>query len=192
MKAYEGYKAEKSFTNEALPAGGYVAKIMGTKIEEYSWGDVFIISFDILEGEYKDFFANQYRANTDENKKWKGNYRLNIPSEKSKYPESDKKRFNNAMWAVEESNKGYHWDWNENTLKDKKIGVMFRNKEFEKNDGTTGWFSECCSVIDIESIKNGKFKTPKDKPLSNKTNNTVERNISNSDFEEIPDEDLPF
>lgn len=192
MKAYEGYKAEKSFTNETLPAGGYVAKIMGTKIEEYSWGDVFIISFDIFEGEYKDFFANQYRANTDENKKWKGNYRLNIPSEKSKYPESDKKRFNNAMWAVEESNKGYHWDWNENTLKDKKIGVLFRNKEFEKNDGTTGWFSECCSVIDIESIKNGKFKTPKDKPLSNKTNNTVKRNISNSDFEEIPDEDLPF
>ena len=92
MKAYEGYKAEKSF-NEALPAGGYVAKIMGTKIEEYTWGDVFIISFDIAEGEYKDFFTNQYRTNTNEDKKWKGNYRLNIPSEKSKYLESDKKRF---------------------------------------------------------------------------------------------------
>ena len=191
MKAYEGYKAEKSF-NEALPAGGYVAKIMGTKIEEYSWGDVFIISFDIIEGEYKDFFTNQYRTNTNEDKKWKGNYRLNIPSEKSKYPESDKKRFNNAMWAIEESNKGYHWDWNEKTLKDKKIGVLFRNKEFEKNDGTTGWFSECCSVIDIDSIKNGKFKTPKDKPLSNKTNNTAAREISDTDFEEISDEDLPF
>ena len=191
MKAYEGYKAEKSF-NEALPAGGYVAKIMGTKIEEYSWGDVFIISFDIIEGEYKDFFTNQYRTNTNEDKKWKGNYRLNIPSEKSKYPESDKKRFNNAMWAIEESNKGYHWDWNEKTLKDKKIGVLFRNKEFEKNDGTTGWFSECCSVIDIDSIKNGKFKTPKDKPLSNKTNNTAARDISDTDFEEISDEDLPF
>ena len=32
-----------------LPAGGYVAKILNAKVEEYSWGEVLVISFDIAQ-----------------------------------------------------------------------------------------------------------------------------------------------
>ena len=167
MKQYAGYEAKKSEAPEqSLPAGGYVAKILGAEVKEYEWGDVLIISFDIAEGDYKGYFANRWKAdeNSDFERKWKGVFRLNIPSEKSKYPNSDKRNFNNCMWAVESSNKGYTWGWDESTLKNKMIGVLFRNREWEMN-GNTGWTTECCSVTSIGDIRGGTFYTPKDKPL---------------------------
>ena len=52
MKAFNGLEIKKSAgASEPLPAGGYVAKILNAKVEEYSWGEVLVISFDIAEGE---------------------------------------------------------------------------------------------------------------------------------------------
>ena len=77
MKAFNGLEIKNSVgANEPLPAGGYVAKVLTAIVEDYSWGEVLVISFDIAEGEYKDFFSKQYRENTREDKKWKGNFRL--------------------------------------------------------------------------------------------------------------------
>ena len=39
MKAFNGLEIKKSVSaSEPLPAGGYVAKILNAKVEEYSWG----------------------------------------------------------------------------------------------------------------------------------------------------------
>ena len=126
MKAYEGFEAKKSVSaTEALPAGGYVAKILKAEVAEYSWGDVLIISFDIAEGDYKGHFRKRWDADasSDYGQKWKGNFRLNIPSDKSRYPDYDKRAFNNAIWAIQASNPKYKWNWQEETLKGKMIGV---------------------------------------------------------------------
>ena len=69
MKQFSGYKAEAPVRKEKLPAGGYVAKIMDAREVEYSWGSVLLISFDIAEGEHKDFFKNDYRSQQQEDKK---------------------------------------------------------------------------------------------------------------------------
>ena len=198
MKAYEGFEAKKSTaTTEALPAGGYVAKIMKAEIAEYSWGDVLIISFDIAEGDYKGYFRKRWDADasSDYGQKWKGNFRLNIPSEKSKYPDSDKRAFNNAIWAIQVSNPKYKWAWQEETLKGKMIGVLFRNKEWEK-DGNTGWTTECCTVTSVDDIRNGDFTIPKDKPLKNtSTTRTSAQEVSAAAFETaatVDDDEVPF
>lgn len=85
MKPVTGY-AEAKATNfnspERLPVGGYVLRILDVKEENYQWGDVIILRFDIAEGEQKGFFDRQYKAMPDEYKKWKGTYRLNIPQQK--------------------------------------------------------------------------------------------------------------
>ena len=50
MKAFNGLEIKKSVSaSEPLPAGGYVAKILNAKVEEYSWGEVLVISFDVAE-----------------------------------------------------------------------------------------------------------------------------------------------
>ena len=65
---YNGFKAEKTAGNEPLPAGGYVAKILGAEVKSYSWGDVLNISFDITEGEHTNHFTDRYRSDTRDDK----------------------------------------------------------------------------------------------------------------------------
>ena len=190
MKAFNGLEIKKSVgASEPLPAGGYVAKILNAKVEEYSWGEVMVISFDIAEGEYKDFFSKQYKENTREDKKWKGNFRLTVPNEGNQYFDSQKRTFGNAIWAIEESNPGYHWDWNEDALKGKMVGVLFRNFEWAMED-RTGWSTEACTFVSVEDVRTGNFKQPKDKPLKRK------ESYSSNQFSEMVEidstEDLPF
>lgn len=191
MKAFNGLEIKKSVSvNEPLPAGGYVAKILNAKVEEYTWGEKLVISFDIAEGEYKDFFRKQYNESTREDKKWKGNLRLTVPQEGNQYFEGQKRTFGNAIWAIEESNPEYKWDWIEAALKGKMVGVLFRNFEWEMN-GNSGWSTECCTFVSVEDIRNGNFKQPKDKPLRNKTvNNVPASNFSAPNDDSLSD--LPF
>ena len=191
MKEFNGLEIKKSVSaSEPLPAGGYVAKILNAKVEEYSWGEVLVISFDVAEGEYKDFFSKQYKENTREDKKWKGNFRLTVPQESNQYFDSQKRTFGNAIWAIEESNPSFRWAWDENALKGKMVGVLFRNFEWEMNDGRSGWSTECCTFVSVEDVRTGNFKQPKDKPLRNKTaNNAIESNFS--DLDEV-ESGLPF
>ena len=190
MKAFNGLEIKKSVSaSEPLPAGGYVAKILNAKVEEYSWGEVLVISFDIAEGEYKDFFSKQYKENTREDKKWKGNFRLTVPQESNQYFDSQKRTFGNAIWSIEESNPGYHWDWNEAALKGKMVGVLFRDREWEI-EGKTGITTEACTFVSVEDVRTNNFKMPKPKML----NKTASQTASNSNFSVIDDVDdsLPF
>lgn len=190
MRAFKGYEAKKQGgAREILPAGGYVAKILNAEEKRYSWGDVLLISFDISEGEHSDFFNKDYLENTNEDKKWRGTYRLNIPKDDGSETDGwTKNTFGGAMWAIEESNQGYTWNWDEKSLKGKTVGVLFRNKEWEMN-GNTGWTTECCKLESADDIRNGKFRMPKDKPLKNKsTNNSSDfvPNIEVDDNEKLP------
>lgn len=190
MKAFNGLEIKKSVSaSEPLPAGGYVAKILNAKVEEYSWGEVLVISFDIAEGEYKDFFSKQYKDNTREDKKWKGNFRLTVPQESNQYFDSQKRTFGNAIWAIEESNPSFRWAWDENALKGKMVGVLFRNFEWSMDDGRSGWSTEACTFVSVEDVRTGNFKQPKDKPLKKKPVN----NSPTDEFAVIDDSgDLPF
>ena len=190
MKAFNGLEIKKSVSaSEPLPAGGYVAKILNAKVEEYSWGEVLVISFDIAGGEYKDVFSKQYKENTREEKKWKGNFRLTVPQESNQYFDSQKRTFGNAVWAIEESNPGYHWDWNEAALKGKMVGALFRNFEWAMEE-RTGWSTEACTFVSVEDVRTRNFKQPKDKPLRNKAISSS--TVNNFALIDDVDDSLPF
>ena len=192
MIPYTGYKAEKPASGkETLPVGAYIAKVLDVKEIPYDWGNVLVVSFDIAEGEHKDFFKTDYNANTNEDKKWRGTYRLNVPKDDGTEQDGwTKNTFNSAMYAVEASNKGYAWNWDEKTLKGKAAGVLFRNFEWEMN-GKNGWSTECGMLLAVDDVRNGKFKPMKDKPLKNKAVTTSGSSFSS--FAEAPDEEeLPF
>ena len=190
IKSYNGFKPERTTARETLPAGGYVAKIMDATVISYDWGDVLKVDFDIAEGEYKGFFATDYRNNTNDDKKWRGTYRINIPNESNQYFDSQRKSFNNFIACLEETNNGFHWAWDETALKGKGIGVLFRNKEWEYN-GSTGWTTECCAVTTAKDVREGNFKLPKDKPLKAKET-TPATSFSNAFTAVDDDTDLPF
>lgn len=198
MRQFNGYKPARQVSSEPLPAGGYVAKILKAEIQQTQWGEKLILSFDIADGPHRDFFANQYRNNPNEDKKWKGVYRLSVPADDgSKQDERSKRTFNGAIWAVEDSNVGYHFNWDERTLVGKFVGVLYRNKEWEMN-GRTGWTTECCALESATNVREGKFKMPKDKPLPQKNDSYGDYGAStggSGNWVEVPgalDDELPF
>lgn len=189
MKKFSGYEAKKQTSREPIPAGGYVVKVLDVQEIHYTWGDVLEISFDVVEGEHKGFFAADYKNNPGEDKKWRGKYRLTEPKDDNSEKDGWTKRtFGGVMFAFEDSNPGFHWDWDESQLKGKTVGALFRNKEWEMN-GSTGWTTECCALITADDVRQNLFKMPKDKPLADKK---IQKSNS-MDFEEILDnDDLPF
>lgn len=198
MKKLEGYEKAQAYSEqERLPVGGYILKILDAKIQKNDWGDVIILSFDITEGEYKDFFINNYRAQTQEDKKWKGTYRLRVPKDDgSEQDEWKMKKFKTVMLNFEDSNPGYRWNWEEWTLKGKLIGALFNNKEYEF-DGRHGFFTNCHSLVTTEKIRSGKFTIPEDTLLKEKRDNGYPAGSTPGidGFMNIPDgidEELPF
>lgn len=195
MKKFKNYESAKTYVpQEKLLIGGYICKILNAEIQENTWGDKLVISFDIAEGDQKDFYAKNYKAQDGEDKKWKGNYRVSIPKDDNS--EEDNKvmgRFKTFVQRIEDSNPNYHWDWDEKKLKGKLIGIIFNEKEYSF-EGRNGFFTNPIYTATVEEIKEGKFKVPA--PTYLKQGSTANTETSQGDgFMNIPDgfgEELPF
>ena len=198
MKQFNGYdEAKKSASFEgttSLPVGSYVAKILDVKTaEDSSYID---IRYDIIEGEYKDFFTNQYNANTQEDKKYKGRTRIWAPKDDgSERDEWTKNSF--AKWTIslEESNPGYVWDWDEKKWKNKKIGLVY-GQTGTVIDGKEIIYTECHYPINIEKARKQDFRASKLKKKNGFTGSGVSATGSDTDgFVEPPKgtaEEIPF
>lgn len=204
MRPFKDYETTQTITgSRQLPVGAYICTILKAEEKVYNtskggeWHKL-EISFDIAEGENKGFYAADYRAQTGEDKKWKGVIRLNVPNDDGSEMDAwNKRSFKTNMQAIEESNNGYHWDWNEAQLKNKTVGIVFRSEEWEYN-GRSGWRTAAFKFIPAADVKSGNFKIPDPKPLKGKA--SAPQPVVNasalpdmSDFEDIiSDSPLPF
>lgn len=130
MKPFSGFKSEDSSKMAPLPAGAYVAVIKAVKIDGVDPDQTLILRMDVSEGEHAGYFMKRYKADSERGgrfePKYKGDFRLRIPNDantRALYPESDRRRFNAAINRIERSNPGYTWDWNEQGLVGKTIGI---------------------------------------------------------------------
>lgn len=187
MKPFSDYEKTQALTDSVqLPAGGYIVKILGTELVEYDNYSKLLISLDIIEGEFKDYFASRYRADSSPDRKWKGVFRLSVPTDDGSEQDSFTKRlFKSAIEAIEDSNSGYHWDWDEAKLKGKTVGLLVRRKEWDYK-GKQGWAPECFKLIGADLIRSGKFTVPADKPLSGSASSVPTATDTSVD------DDLPF
>ena len=177
-----------------LPAGGYAAKIINAKVVNYDGSngsyERLEIAVDITAGEYKDYYKQDFDSNTRDDKKWRGVARFYVPtddgSEKDEYTKSVLKSVTDAL---EDSNKDYHWDWDETKLKGLKVGILVRDKEYEI-DGKHGFSPEIFRFTDINRIKEGKFTVPKQKLLKGSSGTSAA--ASSGDDSAASDDDYPF
>lgn len=193
-------KAQKYTQSERLPAGGYELRIENVKLDSFKGQDGqeyenLIIAFDVCSGEYTGFYRKQYDSQSGEDKKWKGTYRCPVPAEDAEESDWRLRRFKTVIASIEESNPGYHFDWNEKTLVKKIVGGLFCNAEWEMN-GRSGWYTKCQSLVDVERIRSGNFKIPEDQLLEKKAEAPTPPVKTDADgFMAIPeglDEELPF
>lgn len=197
MKAFNNYeeaKKEAEFSaGPKLPVGAYVCKVLGVKYEvgENGNSDRIAIQFDIAEGEQKDFFKNQYEANTADDKKWKGATRIYCPKDDGSEQDSwTKKTFAGWTSAFEDSNNGYAWDWDENKWKGLMVGIVF-GETGTKIEGRDVVYTEPRFAVSIGKVRTGD--APKAKFKSK--NGYGEDASSATGFVNVPDgaaEMIPF
>lgn len=196
MKRFNDYETTRSFSNTPkLPVGAYPIKIQKVRYEEGTNGnsDRIVLKFDIAEGEFKDFYKQNYEAQTGEDKKWKGVFTIYCPlddgSEKDGWTKS---RFKTIMEDIEASNGSYTWNWDENSLEGKIVGGLFG----EINtviDGKPITYVSMRQTVSIENLKKGNYKIP---AAYNKGGASAPAPTTNSDgFMSIPagaKEEIPF
>ena len=133
IENWETVEAKGMDDFKALPIGAYecVIKDARVNLNSESGKKTLKISVDIAKGEYQDYFLKRYTNNTNTDKKWDNNAvrYLGFEGDNVAY-------FKGFITSVENSNTGYKWNWDETTLKGKKICGVFQYEEYEKQDGS--------------------------------------------------------
>lgn len=216
MKKFDGYDEVKvNNFPERLKLGGHICKVLEAKIEQLTSKkdektyDQLVIKFDIESpDEQAGFYANKFTddARADAlNAKWKGYHRISVPTDESE--DFIKSNFKAFTTSVEESNPGYKWNWDENTLVGKTFGGIFGLEEFIAPDGKTLALTKIRFVRSTEKI--GEATIPKVK-MADKTymdytaylnmkkaekengDNTNTTNTTNAESSTLSGDDLPF
>ena len=184
MKPIEGWENVKENTGfQRLAPGGYFIKILN--VENVESKQYLKIAFDIADGPNKGYFAKQYAEDTREKdkKKWP-NAGTFVRSAKSMF-----KGFTNA---VIDSNKNYQWEWDEQSLVGKYVGVVIGDEEYLNQKGQLRTRNYVAAVRSIDTIKKGDFKVPEIKKLDTTKTTTAAPAPFNDPFAAANDETPPF
>lgn len=155
-----------------LPVGAYVCRVKQVSVQNTGYGDQLAVLFDIVEGEHKDYFSKDYNGNQNADRKWRGVLRQWLPKDDgSDRDETTKRIFKGMVTAFENSNPGYRWDWNEASLVNRTVGIMFRNEEWDYN-GKHGWAARPFYAMSVDKVRSGDYSLPDDKPLNNGNSNS--------------------
>lgn len=147
-----------------LKADGYICVILACKQEKSSSGkNMLVINFDIAEGDFKGFYMDRYKnAPRDNNNpvepKWQGKYYIVLEGE------GYEGRLKAFTTSLEESNQGYTWDWNEENLKGKLFGGIFREEEYIYN-GEVRSNVKLWQIRSVKTIREGNFEVPRKKEV---------------------------
>ena len=194
LNGWDQTQAQMGNVSEQLVPGGHVVKIIGVELTHSKSGtEMMVLRFDIAEsGTFDGMFSRIYRARTAN-----GNGLPSWPNAGTYYQLTTDKdgntnpRFKGLITAVEKSNSGYEWNWDERTLKGKFVGIIFREEEFLANDGqvrTTVKPMACCPANEAADKP-----APAKKMLGQQTLNAVQNTPpSGNGFTQVDDDELPF
>ncbi|MBQ0165361.1 MAG: hypothetical protein KBS75_09235 [Bacteroidales bacterium] len=168
---WENVKPSADFS--ALPAGGYVAKIVAvTDNEKKEYLD---IVFDIAEGPEAGRFSDDWGKEHPYAHHFIRSYK------------NDAKvlgMFKSFTNAVEESNSGYSWTFKEQTLVGKLIGIVVGYEEYDNDRGERKTRTYVKSLKTVQQIREGDYTVPDLKRLP-----AVD---APEGFTPMSDDELPF
>ena len=191
MNATRNWDTAPAYTGEGerLPPGGYECRIIGARIETDHNGEKLALQLEIDAGEYKGFARRMYdrRANGgfSGTNKWPliaTQFTLTREGDTNPY-------FKGLITAIEASNPGYKWDWNEAGLRGKAIGYLFREEEFiGMQDGAVRTTVRPFQARSVESVRAYTGVPPK-KELQQKPGAPAS---TTAGFTPVADDELPF
>jgi hypothetical protein len=174
MKNIDLTNVQEATDFENLTTGGYIARI--TVAEDVEDKEYLRMEYDIADGKFKGYYGDLF----DRLNFWGGRM---IRS----YKEKALPFFKSFITAVENSNKGYKWDSDEQKLVGKLVGIVLAEEEYTGNDGTIKTRLYVATTRSVDAIKKGDFKVPEKKTLAPAAPSKVP-----AGFTEIDPDDIPF
>ena len=201
MAKIKGFKSEapaKGFP--MLPKGAYVAGIKNVKIDGEAPDQQIVFRVDIIEGEQAGYFTKRYNHDKENaqqyDAKYKGDYKVQIPNAnnaKREHIEWDLKKLNNTVWAIEQSNPGFRWDGDTDTIgqfKGKTVGI---NMQYGTFNGVG--FTKIGAFCVAEDARKGLVPPMKDLPdrmSGDNAQTSAPAAADPSGFTPVETDELPF
>jgi len=204
MINYSGdFEARENMVISALPAGAYIGKVLGAKVETVSsngrtW-DRLAIQLDVTEGQYAGHYQTLYKSQQGGQyaPKYKGILRLNIPVKGDQYEGMNKRILEGAVWCLEDSNPGFKWSWDETKLKGLSVGFSVRDVDYLIEDASgvrAGTTTEIARLESVKKVKAGEVKPLKRRELKDAQKQKLQAMTSATvnAAEAVQPEELPF
>lgn len=179
MKRIENWEnIQESTSFKRLTPNGYIVKIF--KVEDHPEKEYLKIYFDIVKGDDKGYFKKQYDDDKRKEKKWP-----NAGTFIRSYKDSAASMFKGFTNAVEKSNKGYKWDFDEKTLVNKIIGLIIADEQYQNQKGQVRVRNYVAAVRSVETIEKGEYEIPALKELTTTKTTTAPANDPIPDFGDV-------
>lgn len=183
MNKPNNYETTEAFTGDGkyLTTGGKVCVIVNAyeTTARSSGKPMLAIEFDIAEGDEKEYFADlQERFGGD----WRGVYRQNTLDANGECSPF----FKGMISAIEDSNAGFKFNFDERQLLRKKFGGVFGEEEYVAKDGTVKTIVKLMQIRSVDAIRKGEFKVPPKKTVS------APVQPASVGFSEVSSEQIPF
>lgn len=157
-----------------LPAGIYGVVI--TDVVDKPEDEYLEVYCDITKGEYKDYFKTLVQNGLPDRSKHIRSYKTNaLPF------------FKAFITAVEKTNNGFKWDWDEKKLIGKNAIAVVGEEEYLDKNGEVKIGSKIVEFRSLEAYKSGKIVVPALKKLPE---NTIAAPTTTT--VDVTDDELPF
>ena len=179
MKRIENWEnIQESTSFKRLAPNGYIVKIL--KIEDHPDKEYLKIYFDIVKGDDKGYFKKQYDGDTRKERKWP-----NAGTFIRSYKDSAASMFKGFINAIEKSNKGYQWNFDEKTLVNKVVGLIIADEQYQNQKGQVRVRNYVAAVRSVETIEKGEYEIPALKELTTTKTTTAPANDPIPDFGDV-------
>lgn len=148
---------------KSIPDGFYEAVIVKAEVRQTKSNknsniyEMLTIWLDIAEGDYKDYYRQKFNENpkAPTDKKWGLTKDIFLENKANSNEQNEKcvKELKRFVTSVEKSNPDFKWDWDENKLKGKRVGIGLGLKEFQARSGDIITVAEFRMFRSAESIK---------------------------------------
>ena len=191
MKKPAGYDEAKSssYKSKKLPAGAYEVEILNAAVREEYGIEKLILQIDIASGDYKGYFKSNYdyqfkNPRKGQKAKWKGTFKQATSGKSVDY-------FKSLIKIIEDSNSGYKFNFDEKTLKGKKLGMVFKDKSFFNDDGDEIHFIAAATPLTLDDLQAGNYDIPVTKS-DNPPKQTTKKSTADEMVDDDKEMDIPF
>lgn len=138
-----------------LPAGAYVVQVIRASEDTTNYGNACLkVVFEIAEGDYAGYFAD---VDADESMDWRHTAEIDVQ-------EANGARLKALVEAVQASNPGYVWDWNEQGLVGRTFGLVLQERKVTllkgKNKGQDRSYLDFWDAVPVDAVRAGQVATP--------------------------------